>query len=246
VTIFLGLGIAVSLHSSQGPDEVAHYSFNRFVAKYGRLPLTTVERLEAGYKADLPPLFYLIAGWAGRGIDLESPPHLKITRDNPRLQLVTGPGNVKGWRLIETEDPYRGEVLLWSMGRWVTLLCGLTGLALTYILLRATQPPWLALSTVSILAFLPTYIYISGVTSYEPLTGALMAFYFWLFFYVLKYPTHNWLYLGVGYSGCAGGCALAGLPATLGVGRNLPAFGPFGVGSIAYFWDMGFICHYLF
>jgi 4-amino-4-deoxy-L-arabinose transferase-like glycosyltransferase len=200
VVIFLTLGVVVSLTASQGPDEVAHYYFNRFVAKYGRLPINTDERLEAGYKADLPPLFYLIAGTVGRSVDLDSPPHLKTNKDSPRLQLVTGHNNITGWRMIKTEDPYRGEVLLWYLGRWVTLFCGLTGLVVTYILIRATQPglPWLTLSAVAVLAFLPTYGYISGITSYEPLTGLFMALYFLLLFYVVKYPTPSWLYFGLG------------------------------------------------
>ena len=98
---------------AEGPDEVTHFYFTRFVAKYGRLPLTPTEKSAAGYKADVPPLFYLVAGYAGRFIDLNSPPFIKSTRDNPRLQLVFGPKNVKGWRALNTEDPYRGEVLLW-------------------------------------------------------------------------------------------------------------------------------------
>jgi 4-amino-4-deoxy-L-arabinose transferase-like glycosyltransferase len=200
VIVFLALGIYVSLTSSEGPDEVAHFSFNRFVAQYGRLPLDEAERLEAGYKADLPPLYYLIAGLIGRGLDLESPPHLKLTRDNIRLKLVTGLQNIKGWRLIWTEDPWRGEVLLWYLGRWVSLGGGLLGLALTYGLLRAVWPeyPWLALSAVAILGFLSTYVYISGVAGYESLTGALMAAYFGLLFYTINRPERNWLYLGLG------------------------------------------------
>ncbi len=48
------------------------------------------------------------------------------------------------------------------------------------------------------MAFLPTYSYVSGVTGYEPLTGALMALYFLLLFYMTRYPENNWLYLGLG------------------------------------------------
>ncbi len=200
VIVFMALGIYVSLTSAEGPDEVAHFSFIRFVAQYGRLPLDEAERLEAGYKADLPPLYYLIAGLIGRGLDLESPPHLKLTRDNIRLKLVTGLQNVKGWRLIWTEDPWQGEVLLWYLGRWVSLGGGLLGLALTYGLLRAVWPdyPWLALSAVAILGFLSTYVYISGVAGYESLTGALMAAYFGLLFYAISRPECNWLYVGLG------------------------------------------------
>jgi hypothetical protein len=200
LAVFVAVSVAVSLTSSEGPDEVAHYYFNRFVAKYGRLPVNTTERLEAGYKADLPPLFYLAVGLAGRGINLDAPPFLKINRDNPRLQLVTGHGNITGWRIIKTEDPFRGEILLWYLGRWITLVTGLAALVVTYILLLKTNPgqPWLALGAVSVLAFLPTYTYISGVTGYEPLTGMLLALYFLTLFYLIQYPQRGWLYFGAG------------------------------------------------
>ena len=66
----------------------------------------TIDSIEAGYKADLPPFYYLIAGTAGKVVDLESPPYVKINRNNPRLQLVTGIKNTKAWRLIETDDPF--------------------------------------------------------------------------------------------------------------------------------------------
>ena len=136
IAIFLAVSLTTSLTASEGPDEVAHYTFNRFVAKHGRLPLDDAERLEAGYKADLPPLFYLLAGTGAQNIDLEDPPYLKISRNNTRLQLLFGLDNIKGWRVAFTEDPYRGEVLLWYFGRWVTVLSGLIGLFMAYLLLQ--------------------------------------------------------------------------------------------------------------
>lgn len=200
VAILLVLGLNVSLNASQGPDEAAHFYASRFVAKHGRLPLNDEERLEAGYKADLPPLFYVITGMLGRGLDLESPPHLKITRDNPRLQLVTGVKHVKGWRVLPTEDPLRGEILLWYLGRWVALAFGVVGVALTYYLLRLAHPadPWLAVGGTALLAWLPAYHYVSGVASYESLTGALMVGYLIVLFLVIKYPARNRLYFGLG------------------------------------------------
>lgn len=208
--IFLGLGLARSLTVpfGQGPDEVAHFFYTRFVARHGRLPVNGEERREAGYKADLPPLFYLVSGLPGRLIDLEGPPLVKTSWNNPRLQVVFGPENVKAWRALTTEDPLRSEVLLWYWARWVTLLAGLAGLLATYGLIRAARPdqPWLAVSGAALLGFLPTYSLISGVISYEPLVGVLLALYFWLVLIALAGPGPNRLYAGLG--GLAG---LAGL-----------------------------------
>lgn len=199
-SIFLILTIRGSFFASEGPDEVAHFYFNRFVAHHGRLPLTNEERLEAGYKADLPPLFYLMTGLTAQGIDLESGPQIKTTRSNPRLQLVAGLENIKAWRLIKTEDPLRGEILLWYWGRWFTILTGLACLTATFLLLRKLFPdyPWLAVGGVALLGFLPSYIYISGITSYEPLAGLLMTLYFLFLFDTVRHPAQNWNYLGLG------------------------------------------------
>jgi 4-amino-4-deoxy-L-arabinose transferase-like glycosyltransferase len=218
ILIFLILGIALSVTApfNEGPDEVAHFQFSRFIARYSRLPTTWEERAEAGYKSDWPPLFYLIVGFIGQGIDLDSPPYVKVAQNNPRLQLVVGHENIIGWRALTTEDPYQGEVLLWYLGRWLTLLCGAVGIGATYLLVRVAYPQysWLALSAAALLGFLPTYLHISGVISYEPLLGAVLAFYFLVLFYTIQHPERGWLYLGLGLlMGLAGLTKYTPLPA---------------------------------
>ncbi len=196
----VGLVVTSSLAVSEGPDEVAHYFFIRYIAQNGRLPLNAAERLEAGYKADLPPLFYLLAGLPATALDLKSPPYLKSNRDEVRLNLITGIKNVTGWRMIKTEDPLRGQILLWYWARWVTLATGLAAVGLIFVLARAVAPPhpWLALAAVALLIFLPTFVYINSVTNYEPLTAALMAAFVGLLWVTVKSPRQNWRYLGLG------------------------------------------------
>ncbi len=185
--IFLALGFVYSITApyAAGPDEVAHFQFIRFVARHHRPPLTEAERTEAGYKSDLPPLFHLLVGLAGGSIDLTRPPFIKVTHDNPRLQLVVGLENVLAWRAINTEDPYRSEVLLWYLARWGALAGAAFTLAVTCGLLRSFFPDasWVALGGTAVLAFIPTYVQVSGVISYEPLAGVLMAGYFWVLFH---------------------------------------------------------------
>lgn len=202
IVVFLALGAIYSVTApyAAGPDEVAHFQFIRFVAQHHRLPASPIERNEAGYKSDLPPLFHLMMGLAGSGIDLTAPPFIKVTQNNPRLQLVVGLENVLGWRAINTEDPYRGEVLLWYLARWGALAGGVMGLGITYSLLRSFFYPasWLALSGIAVLAFVPLYLQVSSVISYESLTGALMAGYFWVLFRLVCTPARWWHGLGLG------------------------------------------------
>ena len=202
IILFIGLSLQSSLIRpfTSGPDEVAHFQFIRFVSKYHRLPVSWEEREEGGYKSDWPPLFHLVAGMVGSGIDLDSPPFIKIAQDNPRLQLVVGNDNLKSWRVINTEDPFQGEKLLWYVGRWVTILFGVIGIIAVYLLIRALYPqyPWVAFGAAALLAFNSTYLFISSVISYEPLLGAILTFYFLLLFYTLQYPDRNWLYFVLG------------------------------------------------
>lgn len=204
IWLFFGLGFfrVLAAPLSEGPDEAAHFYAVRFVARHGRLPVNGEERREAGYKADLPPLFYLAAGLSARPlVDLDSPPFVKISRDNPRLQLLFGLENIKAWRALTTEDPYRGELFLWHWARLVALWGSLLTLAGIYRLIRQVRPadsPWLALGGMALLAFLPRYLQTSVVISYESLTGLLFVFYFWLLFRMVQQPAHGWRYLGLG------------------------------------------------
>jgi len=205
LTIFLVLGLNVSLKRplTAGRDEVGHFQFIRFIAKHHHLPTTWDERDEADYKSDWPPLFHLFAGFAGSNIDLDSPPFIKIAQKDARNQLVIGIENIDyGWlrRAITTEDPYQGEVLLWYLGRWIVLACGLVGIVVVYLIVRACEPgyPWLALGAAALLAFVPNYIIVSGLLGYDPLLGTILAFFLLFLFYTVQRPNRNWIYFVLG------------------------------------------------
>jgi 4-amino-4-deoxy-L-arabinose transferase-like glycosyltransferase len=201
VLLFLWLGFTVSVRAPllRGRDELAHFRFIRFIAQHGRLPVTWAEREAADYKAEWPPLFHLLAGLAGQGIDLESPPFIEIrlTENNPRTQLVFRSGS---GQIVMTEDPYQGEILLWYLGRWLTVLSGLLGAATTYWLVRTVYPAntWLALSGAAFLALIPNYVRISGLISYDPLLAGPLAIFLLLLFRTVHAPNQNWRYLTLG------------------------------------------------
>jgi len=206
--IFWALTLRLSLTAPlmEGSDQVAHYLLSRFVSQHHRLPTTDAERFEAGYKSDWPPLFHIIVGTVGSGIDIDAPPFIKLTSDNPRLQMVFGTEDTMTMRVLTTADPYQSEVLLWYFGRWMTILFSLIALGATFWLLRLFFPPhpWLAVSLTALLAFTPIYVITSGIISYESLLGALLTIYFLVLFYTLKYPRQNWFYLILGLlMGCA-------------------------------------------
>ena len=200
--LFIGFGIIATLTTpfSSGSDEVAHFRFGRFIAEHQRLPITMKERVEAGYKSDLPPLYHLQFGLLGSWLDLESPPYIKFITNNSRLQLVSGIKTINVWGTLHTTDPPQGEHLLWYIGRWVTLLNAAICLILVYQMIRAvwSEQLWLAIIGTSFLASLPTFFINSLVITYEPMLGMWMAAYFLLLFHTLKYPQNPYYYLGLG------------------------------------------------
>ncbi len=185
---------------SYGSDEVAHFHFARFIADTQHLPRSSTDQDEANYKSDLPPLFYVIAGLSGRWIPFDSPPFVKITGHNPRLQLIVGLENLKAWRAFNTEDPLRGEVLLWYWFRWVTVVSSFINLLLILCLMRIALAAerWQNLAVVGLLAFTPTYLITSSVISYEPLLAVWLNGYLWMSYHLLKNPHRTLLYFGVG------------------------------------------------
>jgi hypothetical protein len=202
IVSFLGFGLFITLTApfNEGSDQIAHFEFIRFIASNDRLPLNPAERAQAGYKSDLPPLFHLLVGWSGRGLDLDSPPFIKSTDHNPRLQLVFGTADLTTARVLTTQDPYQGEVLLWYGGRWATLLFGGASLIAGYELLRRVYPknPGLAGAGVALVAFTPTFVLNCSVISYESLLALWLALYFLLSYYTWQHSTQSWLYLGLG------------------------------------------------
>jgi hypothetical protein len=164
--------------------------------------LNLLERNDAGYKSGWPPLFYTLIGLTGSGINLDSPPFLKIAQDNPRIQIVFGPDGIRrlSTLAIPTEDPYQSEIFLFYLTRWVTVICAISLIGLTFWLLSVTQPglPWLALSGAAFLAFIPVATQVSGVISYEPLLGIWLVLYFGLLFQTLRNPVQSRYYLGLG------------------------------------------------
>ncbi len=220
LTIFLSAGFIISVKTPllRGRDELAHFRFIRFIVEHDRLPVTWEEKRQAGYKAEWPPLFHLIVATIGQGIDISAPPFVnsRLTENNPRVQLVFGPDKIKFAQALVTEDPYQGELLLWYLGRWITLITGSIGIALTYLFVRngGFANIWLGLSATASLAFTVSYIRDSSVISYDPLLAIPIIIYLLLLNYTLQTPTQSWGYIGLGLlMGLAGLTKYTPLPA---------------------------------
>ncbi len=182
-----------------GNDEWAHFLYTRFIAEHGRLPATTAERKEAGYKSDAPPLYHLLTAAVTAGV---KPTRLlrPLTDDVPRRYLTDN--IIDSYALVHTaveSPPYRGEVLLWHLGRGVSIFFGIGLIVLTYLTgLEILPTRRLALTAAALTAFIPAVIFHSSVLSYESLSAAVSALFLLIAVKAIKQPERwgYWLALG--------------------------------------------------
>lgn len=209
IIIILGLYLAAAIFMSirvplhLGSDEVAHFMFARFLRENGYLPLTPEDRREAGYKSDQPPLNAALVAAAYSWAEL-GPPLIKFTEGHSRRQLSVIADNYVGWQqALHTEDPWLGEVLFWRIGRLVSTLSAAATLLVIYLIGLAVffpypRPNRWALAAVMPVAFIPTFVFISSVFSYESLLAFWMALYLLAAVYIVRQPARNRLYVAAG------------------------------------------------
>lgn len=180
---YLLLAIAYSLvvPLAEGPDEIAHFEYMRFIVAHRRLPLTLEERIEAGYKSDLPPFYYLLAAIPSSFVNPEGPPYLKRVENSPRHQLVKS-----GRAVLNTEDermwPGQAEYLMWRLGRWLSILFGAGVMLATWFVARQFFPDenGLALGAAAVAGFIPRFTLTGSLLNYETLQALLTTLSLWL------------------------------------------------------------------
>ncbi|MCK6624868.1 MAG: glycosyltransferase family 39 protein [Anaerolineae bacterium] len=136
IFIYLVLAAVYSIVTpiGRGADEWAHYWYAQFIAQQGRLPLTPAEREAAGYKSDWPPLYHLGAAAATAWIETAGPPTFKYRAEpeHIRRQIIPAP---RSEAILHTEDelfPWRQEILVWHLGRFLSIAFSLGTLLVTY------------------------------------------------------------------------------------------------------------------
>lgn len=249
VLIYLILSISYSIvvPIGRGADEWAHYWYAQFIAQTGRLPLSAEERETAGYKSDWPPLYHLLAAGITGWIETDGPPTFKYRADDVRRQLVPARGPEA---ILHTEDeafPWQQEVLVWHLGRFLSIIFAAGTLVVTYFLALdvfgrvagskvtssrvAGSVQILALVSVGLLAFNPRFIFTGMVFGYDSLTLLLATLFLWLAIRVVKGFYPRWDFWGLGM--------LAGLALTT---KYLAALLPVEIGVVVWLsWRAGVV-----
>ncbi len=210
--LYLILAITYSLvvPIGRGADEWAHYWYAQFIAEHGRLPVSAAERAAAGYKSDWPPLYHLSVAAITFWIDTAGPPTFKYRQDNLRRHLIPAQGSDA---ILHTEDelfPWRQEILVWHLGRFLSIGFTLGTLIVTYfiameIFSSTTQKSTdtrkyhrLSVITVACLAFMPRFLFTSMLFNYDSLTLLISSLFFWLVIRVAKGHHERWGFMGLG------------------------------------------------
>ncbi|RMF03674.1 MAG: hypothetical protein D6768_05330, partial [Chloroflexi bacterium] len=207
--VALALAHSVVVPITQGEDELAHYRYLAFIAQTGRLPVNYDERQQAWYRADWPPLYHLLVGWAVSPLDTTRP-HLKDVGESPRRRLV---GQIFYPRLIiYTEDanrPWQDGILAWHIGRLISILFASGALVFTYLTALemahnldrfrpGISPPMFATAVTALLAFTPRFVFTSAMLGDDSLFVLLSALFIWLMLRALRGSDGWWLYALMG------------------------------------------------
>ncbi len=217
LTLYLVLATIYSVITpiGRGADEWAHYWYAQFIAQHGRLPLNPTERKTAGYKSDWPPLYHLSAAAVTAWVDTAGPPTFKYRADpsHIRRQIIPAPTFEA---ILHTEDelfPWQQEILVWHLGRFLSIAFSLGTLLVTYKLAlevfssgrgageqvsRLPSPQTLAVICVAFLAFIPRFLFTGMLFNYDSLTLLLASLFLWLAVRVAKgyYPRWSFWVLG--------------------------------------------------
>ncbi|MDM8528785.1 glycosyltransferase family 39 protein [Anaerolineales bacterium HSG24] len=209
IYLILAIAYSVVVPIGRGADEWAHYWYAHFIAEHSRLPNSTAEREVAGYKSDWPPFYHLIVAGATAWIETDGPPTFKYRTDNIRYQMVPALGPEAILHTADERYPWQQEILVWHIGRFLSIGFGLGVLIVTYfiakeIVLSALAPApsqragLIPLLSVAILAFNPRFLFTSMLFSYDSLTLLIASLFFWLIIRIVNGYHNRWGFVGLG------------------------------------------------
>jgi 4-amino-4-deoxy-L-arabinose transferase-like glycosyltransferase len=167
----------------EGPDEVWHFAYVRYIAEGYGLPALTDNESGANQEVAQPPLYYAMA----------AVPNLFVSDEDLDVLMWHNPGfgyqapgtvNDNKNMLIHTEReafPWQGAVLAVRLARVVSLAFGVLAVLAAWGLGREAFPDrsLAALGVAAVVAFTPQFLFISGVVSNDSAAAALSTAALW-------------------------------------------------------------------
>lgn len=188
LTVFVAVAgwYSVAIPVGEGVDEVPHFAYVRYVKDQRALPVQPWEdngKPMQVWMGHHPPLYYvvgaLLLSWADMS-DWE-----RVLRPNPHFVWTeSDPSN--GWNIFlhppsAEGAPYRGTILALHGMRFLSILLGAVTLFALYRIGRLLMPekPWVTISAVALVAFNPSFLFMSSTVHHDPLIVMIFALSLW-------------------------------------------------------------------
>ncbi len=165
--LILASWYSVTIPLGEAPDEAPHYSLIRYVARERGYPTGEEE-----HEAFQPPLYYALGALVTFWIDTDD----FVIKANSDFSF-TDPEAPQNLLLHTSAEsfPYRGWALAWHLVRLLSVIMGAVTIGATYALAREIFPrdPSIALGSAALNAFIPQFLFISGVANNDNLATML-------------------------------------------------------------------------
>jgi 4-amino-4-deoxy-L-arabinose transferase-like glycosyltransferase len=202
----------------EAPDEGDHYRYVKHLADGHGLPMLEAGGNWVGHESWQPPLYYILGALATFWIDTDNAGQLEWV--NPHWDGGGGGMNVVYHTSAES-FPYRRAALAMHIVRFLSTLMGAVTVAATGLIALELFPgqKWIAIGAAAISAFIPQFLFISGVINNDNLVIALSSLVLLVLLRLLKRNAQmrDFIILGLllGLAFLAKVSALALLPLTL-------------------------------
>ena len=200
---FFALGITYSVITPlfEAPDELQHYArIKRLAEAIGLVQLDPTVSQLAHQQRYQQPLYHLVGALATFWDDAGDMRRLLWFNPHADIGVAKADGNVN--LLIHTREesfPYRRTSLGVHVLRFLSVLMGTGTVLITYLIALEIFPQrqYLALGAAAINAFIPQFLFISGIVNNDNLVTLLcsLALLMMLRIFNIQYPisNHNWL-----------------------------------------------------
>ncbi|MFN8474261.1 MAG: glycosyltransferase family 39 protein [Anaerolineae bacterium] len=188
---------SVAIPVGEAVDEIPHFEYVRYVATHHALPIQPWA--DNGQPWDVtmghhPPLYYALAAALTSWIDISD--YQAVIKPNPHFDWIENDfhnGAAVQLHSAAEDFPYRGTALALHFLRALSIIMGLVTLAAVYGIARLVVPalPWVAVAATAIVAFNPSFIFMSASIQNDPLMTMLFSLSLWWMVHALEYYPSN-------------------------------------------------------
>lgn len=189
------VGYSVTIPAGEGVDEIPHFLYVRYIRNRQALPIQPMSRKERVISmGHHPPLYYFLGALAISWTDTSD--LAEKFRDNPHFVWKENDGS-NGWNGImhfgQDEFPWQGSVLALQTMRFFNIILATIAV---YAIYRSTELlfplyHWVALGVAAVVAFNPSFIFMSSTVHHDVLLVAIFTLAMWWVLRFLIGPEHR-------------------------------------------------------